>query len=148
MSDEPPLRRCEEHGYFRGITCPVCGSDGRYLMSGEELAHVGRIMAGILRHFPEKFDVELDEHGWADVDRLVEAIREQRVALHWLKPHHLQAIVDTDPKGRYQIEEGRIRATYGHTIDVHLDHPTDTVPERLYYPTTAAEVEFLFENGL
>ena len=148
MSEEPPLRRCEEHGYFRGNVCPDCGSDGRYLMSGEELAHVGRIMAGILRHFPEKFDVELDGHGWAEVERLVAAIRAQRVTLHWLKPHHLSAIVETDHKGRYQIDADRIRATYGHTIEVELDHPTEDIPDRLYYPTTEAEVELLFETGL
>jgi len=148
MSEEPPLRRCEEHGYFRGNTCPGCGSDGRYLMSGEELAHVGRIMAGILRHFPEKFDVELDTHGWADIEGLVAAIRAQRVTLHWLKPHHLGAIVETDPKGRYQIDNARIRATYGHTIDVDLEHPTDDIPDKLFYPTTADEVELLFETGL
>jgi putative RNA 2'-phosphotransferase len=117
-------------------------------MSGEELSHLGRIMAGVLRHFPEKFDVELDEHGWADIDEFVESIRDHRITLHWLKSHHLRAIVETDPKGRYQIEANKFRATYGHTIDVVLDHPTDTVPEALFYPTTQEEMEVLFETGL
>jgi len=148
MIEEPALRRCEEHGYFRGKTCTVCGSDGRYLMSGDELSHLGRIMAGVLRHFPEKFDIELTERGWANIDELVESVRDHRITLHWLKPHHLRAIIETDPKGRYQIDGSDIRATYGHTIDVDLDHPTDTVPDSLFYPTTAEEVDLLFETGL
>lgn len=148
MKDENVLKQCEDHGYFRGKRCPLCGSDGKYLMKGDEIDHVGRLMAGILRHFPERFDVKVDEHGWAEVKDLVNAIRSKRITLQWLRTHHIKGIVETDPKGRYEMRGTKIRATYGHTIDVKLDHPREPVPEKLYYPTTSQEVEILFETGL
>jgi putative RNA 2'-phosphotransferase len=58
------------------------------------------------------------------------------------------AIVDTDPKGRYQFRDGMIRATYAHSLDVELDLPTRNVPEVLYYPTTKEEKDILMETGL
>ncbi len=48
------LGKCDEHGYYRGETCPVCNTKGKFLMSDRELDSLGRIMAGVLRHFPEK----------------------------------------------------------------------------------------------
>ena len=58
------LRECVDHGYFRGEKCPVCGEAGKFLMSEEELSRIGRTMAGALRHFPEKFDLKMDDQGF------------------------------------------------------------------------------------
>lgn len=142
------LRECQEHGYFRGEICPVCGAEGKFLMSDRELEHIGRSMAGVLRHFPERFNLEMDEHGWVDVRAFISAMVERQPRLHWLRMHHIVAIVETDPKGRYQFSNGKMRATYGHSFDVELDLPTDGIPERLYYPATEEEVSILIENGL
>ena len=64
------------------------------------------------------------------------------------EPHHIQAVIDTDPKGRYEFRNNRLRATYGHSIDVNLDLPTDDIPEMLFYPATEEEWEILLETGL
>lgn len=142
------LRQCLEHGYFRGQTCPVCNQKGRFLMNDNELNGLGRVLAGVLRHFPEKFKLEMDEHGWVVIYTLINAIRTHSNQYHWLRPHHLLALVETDPKGRYQIRDNLIRATYGHSIDLDLDLPTEDIPEKLYYPTTKEEVELLMETGI
>jgi putative RNA 2'-phosphotransferase len=142
------LKNCSEHGPYRGEDCPVCGEDGKFLMSEEELNSVGRILAGVLRHFPEKFDLDMDLNGWVDIRDAVEEIRRRKRNLHWLRIHHLKAIADTDPKGRYQVDNNRIRATYGHSVDVELDHPTHDVPDSLFYPSTQEEVDILLDNGI
>lgn len=142
------LKECKEHSYFRGPECPVCGSAGKFLMNEEELDQVGRIMAGVLRHFPEKFELKMDEHGWIDLREFINAVQTKRQSLHWLRPHHLEAIVETDDKGRYQLEDDRIRATYGHTVNISLDLPTDDIPDELFYPTTNEEVEIVLETGI
>jgi putative RNA 2'-phosphotransferase len=142
------LRECRSHGYFRGDVCGECGEEGKFLMNEHELNRVGRIMAGVLRHFPEKFGVEMDDHGWVDVQELVGQIRRQKEKLHWLKPHHLEAIVLTDPKGRYQFDKDRVRATYGHSLEVDLDLPTEGIPDTLYYPVTEEELDVVLERGL
>ncbi len=142
------LRECQEHGYFRGEKCLVCEAEGKFLMSDREVEHIGRSMAGVLRHFPERFGLNMDEKGWVDVREFISAMTERQPRLHWLRMHHIVAIVETDPKGRYQVSNGKMRATYGHSFDVELDLPTDNIPELLYYPATEEESAILLENGL
>lgn len=142
------LRQCLEHGYFRGNSCPVCNQKGRFLMNDNELNGLGRVLAGVLRHFPEKFKLEMDNNGWIVISNLINAIRTRSSQYHWFRPHHLLALVETDPKGRYEIRDNLVRATYGHSIDVDLDLPTDDIPDKLFYPTTREEVELLLETGL
>ncbi len=142
------IRQCEEHGYFRGELCPVCGKEGKFILNDYETERLGKTLAGALRHFPEKFDLTMDPKGWVDVRQFVNAVRSRQRRFKWLRPYHIVALITTDPKGRYQYKDGYIRATYGHTIDVDLDLPTDDIPDILYYPATEEEKEFLLETGL
>jgi putative RNA 2'-phosphotransferase len=142
------LRECQEHGYFRGELCPICGDAGRFLMNDQELEQIGRTMAGALRHFPEKFGLAMDEQGFVNLRDFIAALKHQRERYHWIRPHHIIAIVETDPKGRYQVSNDLIRATYGHSLPLNLNLPTDNIPESLYYPTTPEEADILLETGL
>lgn len=117
------------------------------MMNDREIDAFGRIMAGILRHFPERFELEMDEHGWVNLYAFVDAVRTRR-NFGWLRLHHIKAIVETDPKGRYQMRDNYIRATYGHSLNVDLDLPTDGIPETLYYPTTQQEADIILETGI
>jgi putative RNA 2'-phosphotransferase len=142
------LKECPQHGYFRGDSCPLCGQPGRFLMNDRELDHLGRLMTGILRHFPEKYSLQMDRQGWVSLPELVQAINRQHRGYHWLRPHHLIAIAQSDAKGRYEVRGERIRATYGHTLEVELDLPTENIPDELYYPVTAEESAIVLEVGL
>ncbi|RLF27914.1 MAG: RNA 2'-phosphotransferase [Thermoplasmata archaeon] len=142
------LAECEEHGYYRGESCPVCNRKGKFLMSDKELDSLGRIMAGTLRHFPEKLGLMMDGRGWVDISSFVKAIGISRSGFHWLRTKHIEAIVLTDPRGRYQIDGGMIRATYGHTIDVNLDDLPLAEINEFYYPVTEEEVDIILEGGL
>ncbi|HOE52249.1 MAG TPA: RNA 2'-phosphotransferase [Methanomassiliicoccales archaeon] len=142
------LRECGEHGYFRGDACPVCGEPGKFLMSDQELDQLGRTMAGVLRHFPERFGLDMDEQGFVSIREFIAALRESNRRYHWLRPHHIIAIIETDPKGRYQVSNDLMRATYGHSLDLELRLPTDNIPDRLYYPATPEEADIILETGL
>lgn len=142
------LKECPQHGYFRAETCPVCGQPARFLMNDRELDHLGRVMTGILRHFPEKYGLTIDPHGWIELPKLVQAIGSHHRGYHWLRTHHLVAIAESDPKGRYEVRDDRIRATYGHTLEVDLDLPTDPIPDELYFPVTPDEAAIVLEVGL
>jgi len=117
-------------------------------MNERELSWFGRTLTGILRHFPEKFGLTMDEHGWVDINEIIENVKSRNPRSRWLKPEHIIAIVKTDDKGRYQIKLGKVRATYGHSIEVNLDLPTDDIPVNLYYPSSAEESEILMEVGI
>ena len=142
------LGECVEHGYFRGDVCPVCGQKGKFLMSDRELDSLGRIIAGVLRHFPEKLGVSIDGHGWVDISEFVHAIGSSRSGFHWLRTHHIEAIALTDPKGRYQIDGGMVRATYGHTINLDLSDLPDADLKEYFYPVTEEEMDVILEHGL
>lgn len=140
------MRECEEHGYFREETCPICGEEGKFMMNDFELEKLGRTMAGILRH--GRFELEMDEQGFVRVKDIVATVQDSNSRMHWLRPHHIVALVETDPKGRYQISGDSVRATYGHTIPLELNLPTDNIPDELYYPTTPEEADIILEVGL
>lgn len=142
------LSECEEHGYYRGETCPACDKKGKFLMNESELSSLSRIIAGALRHFPEKLGLMMDGKGWVDISSLIEAIGTGRSGFNWLSIHHIEALVATDPRGRYQIDGGMIRATYGHTIDVSPDDLPLADLDELYYPVTEEEADIVIEGGL
>jgi putative RNA 2'-phosphotransferase len=140
------IRECSEHGYFRDETCPYCGEEGKFLMSDFEVEKLGRTLAGILRH--GRFDLDMDEQGFVEIRDIVSETKEHNPRMGWLRPHHIEALVETDPKGRYQTGGSAVRATYGHTIKLDHKLPTDGVPEELFYPTTPEEADIILEVGL
>lgn len=110
---------------------------------------LARRLALVLRHAPEKFDLEMDINGWIDVKEIIKQFKKQGgKRFHWLRPHHFAAISETDPKGRYEIRGNTIRATYGHTVEIELDLPTDNIPDSLFYPCNPAEAENIMEVGI
>jgi len=137
-----------EHGYYRGPGCPICDKKGKFLMNDEEMDSIGRLMAGILRHFPEKFNLSMDRRAWVNLPDMVNAVQGRRKQFFWLRQHHIRAMVDTDKKKRYQIVGNSIRATYGHTVEVEPDLPTQNIPDVLFYPTSNAEIDILLESGI
>ncbi len=143
------LAQCRQHGYFRGELCPLCDQKGRFLMKDHEIDRVGRMMAGILRHFPERFELQMDGRGWVDLEQFVESIKRSRQNYaRWLRTEHIQALVETDEKGRYQIDGGMVRATYAHSVDVNLDDLPEATADHLYFPVAEEELDMVLETGL
>ncbi len=142
------LKECAQHGFFRAEACPVCGQPGRFLMNDRELDHLGRVLTGILRHFPDRYGLTMEPHGWVSLPAIVRAISQKHPAYYWLRVAHLVAIAETDAKGRYEVRDDRVRATYGHTIEVDLDLPTENIPELLFFPVTPEEASIVLEVGL
>ena len=142
------LSECEEHGYYRGESCPICNKKGKFLMNEKELSSLSRIIAGALRHFPDKLGLMMDGKGWVDINDLIDAIGTGRSGFSWLRLHHIEALVKTDSRGRYQIDGGMIRATYGHTIDVDTNDLPIAELDEYFYPVTEEETDIIIEGGL
>ncbi len=89
----------------------------------------------ILRHKPETIGISLDEHGWADVQELIEGIN--ALGGHHLDRELLEEIVRTDEKGRYSFNEDHtlIRANQGHSVNVDVELEEKTPPAVLYHGT-------------
>ncbi len=137
------IKRCPEHGFFRGERC-VCGNAGQIVLEEERSEKLGRLVAGALRHFPDDLGLDMNSRGWVDLDDLTEAIGTR---YRWANKRMVIALVQSDPKERYEIREGKIRAKYGHSVDVALDYPKNDLAA-LYYGANEEEADRILEVGL
>ncbi len=140
------IRECEEHGYFRDERCPICGEEGKFIMSDKEVERIGRTLAAILRH--GKFDPDMDDQGFVSMQEVVALVRGRHTYMNWLRPRHIEALIQTDPKGRYETSGGDIRATYGHTIPLDLNLDNVDIPPELFYPVSPDDVERHLAEGI
>lgn len=106
-----------------------------------------RLLSFILRHHPEKIGIELDEHGWANVDELLAGMGTKGRPMSM---EILQEIVRSDAKGRYSFNEDKtlIRANQGHSIPVDVELEKLTPPAILYHGTGEKNVASINVHGL
>ncbi len=107
-----------------------------------------RFISFILRHKPEAIGISLDEHGWADVEDLIDGIN--RSGGHTLDMEGLEEIVRTDEKQRYSFNEDHslIRANQGHSIPVDVELEEKTPPDVLWHGTGEKYVSSIDKQGL
>ncbi|EJN57981.1 RNA 2'-phosphotransferase [Halogranum rubrum] len=139
------IRLCGDHGYVDGESCPVCENEGRHVLDDDRRTRLSTFVSGALRHFPDDVGLSLDANGWVAYDALVDAVCQN---YSWAERDHVDAVVATDPKGRFERREGAIRAAYGHSVDVTLDGTDSTVPDRLYHGTARRTLDSINEQGL
>ena len=98
-----------------------------------DLTRISKYISLILRHKPEVIGIQLDAHGWADVNALLAGISRK----YPINRDILEEIVRSDEKQRYSFsEEGtKIRANQGHSIQVDVELPVTEPPETLYHGT-------------
>ena len=98
-----------------------------------DLTKISKYISLILRHKPEVIGIQLDAHGWADVNALLAGISRK----YPINRDILEEIVRSDEKQRYSFsEEGtKIRANQGHSIQVDVELPVTEPPETLYHGT-------------
>ncbi len=79
----------------------------------------GRFLALVLRHKPQAVGIELDVHGWAQVEALLVAFNR----IEEFNMLMLEQIVDEDSKQRFAFSEDkkRIRANQGHSVKVDVE---------------------------
>ncbi len=106
----------------------------------------GKYIALILRHKPQTIGITLDEHGWANVDELIEGVSKT----HPMTMEDLERIVAQDDKQRYSFNEDKtlIRANQGHSIPVDVELEEVEPPEILYHGTGEKFVASIEEQGL
>lgn len=111
------------------------------------LQNISRYMSLILRHRPEVISISLDEHGWADVDDLINGIAEKNEGFNM---EILEEIVKTDNKQRYSFNADKtlIRANQGHSVPVDVELEEKEPPEFLYHGTGEKYVSSIGTQGL
>lgn len=139
------IRNCSDHGFFEGDSCPNCSATGEHVMDSDDRKQLSKFMSGALRHFPDDVNITLNDAGWTNADDLVEAAETE---LGWPTEDDAAAVVQLDPKGRFEVDGDRIRAAYGHSIDVDLEANDSPVPNTLFHGTAIENVIDIMDEGL
>jgi putative RNA 2'-phosphotransferase len=123
------------------------GARQSHPMDKSLLISTSKFLSLILRHKPETIGLELDKHGWVEIDKLLSAAKQfGKNISHSL----LLQIVKEDNKKRFAISPDglKIRASQGHSIDVDLGlRPVDP-PEELFHGTAKQFLDSIMKKGL
>ena len=130
------------------ITKSVKTQERMHASALRKLKKTSKFISLILRHKPDAIDITLDEHGWADVQELIDGIN--RSGGHELDMDMLEEIVRTDEKQRYSFNEDHtlIRANQGHSIPVDVELEEKIPPDILWHGTGEKYVSSIDEQGL
>lgn len=99
----------------------------------QDLTKIGRYLCLLLRHKPWSAGIQVDNHGWTEVEPFLKAVSRR----YPLDRATLEEIVRTDEKQRYSFSEDglRIRANQGHSIPVDVEPERMDPPECLWHGT-------------
>lgn len=114
-------------------------------MSRGDQVRRSKLMSLLLRHDPARGDLDPDPAGWVEVRALLAAL--DRLGLPTTRVE-LDAVVEEGSKPRFEIRDGRIRARYGHSIDVTLGYERSEPPNRLYHGTARRRLDAILSEGI
>lgn len=114
----------------------------------ENTTHLSKFISLILRHKPQVIGVSLDEHGWAEIEQLLNGINQN--GKYQIDRALLERIVREDDKQRYQISTDgqKIRACQGHSIHVNIEMEKKQPPSILFHGTAAHNVDSILSKGI
>lgn len=106
---------------------------------------LSKFMSFVLRHKPQNFGLKLDPFGFVNTGDLL-LVLQNRYGNVQLSD--IEKVVKNCPKGRFEIKGEKIRARYGHSIEVQLDTQPSEPPENLYHGTSPAMKNTILAEGL
>ena len=108
---------------------------------------LSKLMRYILRHRPDEFGLVLDEDGFVSVKELQQAVAEEAGWSH-VRRSHITEVVLTSDRERFEIEDERIRATYGHSTPHTIRYEPTEPPQTLYHGTRRKTYPHILQKGL
>lgn len=116
-------------------------------MNEKQKTKISKFLSLILRHQPQTVGLELEENGWIEVNRLLQACNDYGTPLTL---EELREVVETNDKKRFAFDETKtkIRANQGHSVKVEIEFEKRTPPKVLYHGTAEKNVESILQEGL
>ena len=106
---------------------------------------LSRFLSFLLRHRPPDYPLGFDESGFIPLEELMETVNARFPDAE--KTDVLNVIEDSD-KMRFELLDGKVRATYGHSFPVKLEHKDIPPPLHLYHGIARDLAPSLLEQGL
>lgn len=114
----------------------------------EKLAQLSRTISYALRHNPAEFGLTLDVEGWVSIDDLLAALRKRSSKWDSLRVDDLTRMLAQSEKQRFEMRDGKIRAFYGHSVELKMQHEPAMPPAFLYHGTTPQAAKLIRSEGL
>ena len=109
---------------------------------------LSKAMSKALRHQPERLGITLAADGSVAVEELIDALNRRGGWPRTLDEHDIMQVVEHGTKQRFAVEDGRIRARYGHSLPVAVSYERAEPPAVLYHGTSPASLEHILAEGL
>ncbi|MHA1948261.1 MAG: RNA 2'-phosphotransferase [Candidatus Thorarchaeota archaeon] len=109
---------------------------------------LSKTLSRALRHKPDSLGIKLDAEGWVSVEDLLKPLRKRREEWKDLQQDDLEEMNRAASKQRFEIQDGKMRAIYGHSVAKEISRVASTPPEILYHGTSPATVSAIKEDGL
>lgn len=108
---------------------------------------LGRFLSLVLRHNPDAAGISLDEHGWADVQDLLNGVHRSG---RQIDLETLERIVRENNKQRYSFnaDHTKIRANQGHSLQVDVELMAVKPPRYLYHGTASRFLPAIQREGI
>lgn len=113
-----------------------------------DLVAISKAVSHALRHDPSRYGLAPDAEGWVDVADLLRALGTHRQAWAGLTAAELDAMMANSAKRRFEVLDGRIRASYGHSMPARIERVPTAPPDVLYHGTRASSVPAILAEGL
>jgi putative RNA 2'-phosphotransferase len=114
------------------------------MMKAKLETEVSKYMSYVLRHAPDAAGLTLDSEGWVSFDELEKVLASK----YDVSRADIIEIVDNNPKKRFTLADGRIRANQGHSVDVDLALNQVEPPAALFHGTSLTNWHSLEREGL
>jgi putative RNA 2'-phosphotransferase len=120
------------------------------MVDRREHRRLSKAISHALRHAPEVYGLALDEQGWVNLETLIDALRLRRPTWRALTLDDIQAAMQAADKQRFDLDlqNNRIRAYYGHSLDDPIQYEPAVPPDILYHGTVADALDAIRRDGL
>lgn len=109
---------------------------------------VSRAVSHALRHQPWRYEIELDEDGWAPLDQLLDALRNKGGEWAAVDRATVERMLASATKRRHELDGDRIRALYGHSVADRIRKVPAVPPGVLFHGTASDTWDLIREQGL
>jgi putative RNA 2'-phosphotransferase len=114
-------------------------------MNSIKLMQLSKSVSHALRHEPKAYNLDLDAQGWALISDLVFALNCKGIQVD---ENIIIDMIESSEKKRHQISNGKIRAYYGHSVEIDILKCPVEPPNFLYHGTTKSIWDSITEKGL
>jgi putative RNA 2'-phosphotransferase len=113
-----------------------------------DLTKLSRTVSHALRHEPWLYGLELDRYGWVHLIDLVVSLRRHRNEWRKLAENNIIEMISKSDKRRFEINKGKIRALYGHSVPGKVLKMSVQPPAILFHGTSSAFIKQIKLEGL